>query len=94
LSSNYRIFETNEYLKCLKKFSKHDHEYILKKTKSYIYPQIKKEPHFGLNIKKLTDYSPPTWRYRLGKFRLFYIIEEKEHIIDIVSIEFRRDSYK
>ena len=41
MSSNYRIFETNEYLKCLKKFSKHDHEYILKKTKSKPEPDEK-----------------------------------------------------
>ena len=94
MSGNYRIFETNEYFKCLKKFSKHDHKYIFKKTKSYIYPQIRKEPHFGLNIKKLIGYSPPTCRYRFGRFRLFYSIEEKEQIIDIVAIEFRRGSYK
>ncbi len=54
----------------------------------------KKEPHFELNIKKLVGYSPPTWRYRKGKFRVFHVIDEKEHVVDIISVEFRNDSYK
>jgi mRNA interferase RelE/StbE len=42
-----------------------------------VFPQLKEEPHFGLNIKKLKGFVPETWRYRIGKFRLIYIIYEK-----------------
>jgi mRNA interferase RelE/StbE len=80
-SNKYRIFETNEFIKKLDKMTNQDKSFIESKLRSYIYPQIKEKPHFGINIKKLKSYNPETWRYRLGKFRLFYIIEENEKIV-------------
>ncbi len=91
---NYRIFETDEFTKVLKKLSKTNISFIQKKLKSYVYPQISNEPCFGKNIKKLRDYSPDTWRYRLGKFRLFYIVDHEERIIYILTIDFRKDAYR
>jgi len=58
-----------------------------------IYPQLKEEPHYGNNIKKLVGYKPEIWRYRIGKFRLFYVIDENEKIIYILSIDLRKDAY-
>ncbi len=69
-------------------------KFIQKKLKTYVYPQIEKEPGFGKNIKKLRDYNPDTWRYRLGKFRLFYSVDHKEKIIFILSIDFHKDAYR
>jgi mRNA interferase RelE/StbE len=48
-----------------------------------------------LKIKKaitLSDYEPDTWRYRIGKYRIFYIIEKQ--IVSIISIDHRKDAYK
>ena len=92
--SNYRIFETEEFAKALKKLSKTNITFIHKKLSGYVYPQIKSEPCFGKNIKKLRDYSPDTWRYRLGKFRLFYTVDHEERIIYILTIDFRKDAYR
>ena len=94
MSTNYRIFETNEYLKKLKKLTPRDREFVSKKALSYIYPQLKGEPHFGQNVKKLRGYDPETWRYRLGNFRLIYTIEEDTHIVNIITVDDRRDVYK
>ena len=91
--SNYRIFETDEYLKRLGKMSSVDAEFIQRKAKSYIYPQLREQPHFGTNVKKLVGYTPETWRYRLGKYRLFYLIDEKELIVFVATVEFRKDDY-
>jgi len=93
LSPGYRIFETQEYLRRLKKLSPESRSFIERKAASYVYPQIREEPHFGLNIKKLSGYDPETWRYRIGKYRLFFCIEEKEKIVSILTIEFRKDAY-
>lgn len=90
---NYRIFETNEFLKKIEKISQRDKSFIQKKLTQYIYPQLKDEPHYGNNIKKLVNYSPETWRYRIGKFRLFYVIDESEKVIYIISIDLRKDAY-
>lgn len=92
--SSYRIFETEEYLKTLKKLSPTNANFIKNKLKIYVYPQIKQEPGFGKNIKKLRDYKPDTWRYRLGKFRLFYSMDHTEKIIFILSVHFRKDAYR
>ncbi len=91
--ADYKIFETDEYLKKLNKLSNQEKSFIKKKLLQYIYPQLKEEPLYGNNIKKLAGYKPETWRYRIGKFRLFYVIEETEKIIYILSIDFRKDAY-
>jgi len=86
---NYRIFETDEFQKRIKKIPKRDKTFIEKKLTQYIYPQLREEPHYGNNIKKLVNYEPETWRYRIGKYRLFYIIDEEDKIIYIVSVDLR-----
>ena len=91
--NSYKIFETNEFQKKIEKISKREKSFIEKKLLLYIYPQLKEEPHYGNNIKKLVDYKPETWRYRIGKYRLFYAIEENEKTIYILSIDLRRDAY-
>jgi len=40
---------------------------------------------------KLHGYEPDTWRYRIGNYRIFYIIENQ--IINVVSIDHRKDAY-
>jgi mRNA interferase RelE/StbE len=90
----YRIFLTNEFLKQLKKIDSRIRKGLEKKIEEYISPQLKQEPHFGKNIGKLRDYVPETWRYRIGNFRLFYIIDEAEKIVALISIDDRKDAYQ
>jgi mRNA interferase RelE/StbE len=91
--SNYKIFETNEFLKKIGKIFNSDKSFIEKKLLQHIYPQLREEPHYGNNIKKLIGYKPETWRYRIGKYRLFYVIEESKKIIYTLSIDLRKDVY-
>jgi len=90
----YKIFETDEFLKKIRKFSRQDANFVQKKLNEYVYPQIKMEPFLGHNIKKLRDYDPPIWRYRIGKFRVFYFIDSEERIVYILSVHLRRNAYK
>jgi len=90
---NYKIFETHEFQKNIEKISQRESELIKKKLRGYIYPQLKDEPHYGNNIKKLVDYKPETWRYRTGKYRLFYSINETEKTVYILTIDLRKDAY-
>lgn len=93
LSEGYKIFETDEFLKRLSKLSANDKKFIENKLKNLIYDQLRLEPHFGNNIKKLRSYVPETWRFRIGKYRLFYSIDESDKIVFIVTVEFRKDAY-
>jgi mRNA interferase RelE/StbE len=90
----YRIFLTNEFLKQLNKIDSRIRKGLEKKIGEYISPQLKQEPHFGKNVKKLRGYVPETWRYRIGSFRLFYIIDEVEKIVALISIDDRKDAYQ
>ncbi len=90
----YKIFETDEFLKKIRKFPRQDANFVHKKLNEYVYPQIRIEPFRGRNIKKLRDYDPPIWRYRIGKFRVFYFIDSKERVVYILSVDLRKDAYK
>lgn len=89
----YRLFLTEEFDRALGKLPKQDREGVEKKISSYLGPQLKEEPHFGLNIKKLRGYHPETWRYRIGRFRVFYLIDEETRIVKFLTIEQRKDAY-
>ena len=91
---DFRIFETDEFLKRFKKLSAQDAGFLRRKLDSFVYPQIKEEPFWGNNIKKLQGYDPNIWRYRIGKFRLFYVVDQEDRIIYILTIDDRRDAYK
>ena len=94
MSKKFKIFETDEFLKRIDKLQSHDSLFIRNKLRDYVYPQIMKEPFLERNIKKLKDYDPPTWRYRIGKFRIFYLIDSEEKVIYILTIDLRKDIYK
>lgn len=66
---------------------------IFKKLQEYVYPQLRNQPHYGLNIKKLKNYKPDTWRYRIGDYRFFYEIDDKNHLIIMIAAERRGDAY-
>ena len=89
--SEFRIFETEEFHKRLKKLSSLDAAFLRRKLDSFVYPQLKVEPFWGNNIKKIQGYTPETWRYRIGKFRVFYIVEQDEQILYILTVDDRKD---
>ncbi len=90
----YDLFETDEFLNSLEKLQKRDKALVRNKLKEYVYPQIRSEPHFGINIKKLRDYSPNTWRYRIGSYRVFYTIDENDQLILLLVVESRDKAYR
>lgn len=93
MSSSYKIFETTQFQKDTDKLNRRAHEKFYNKLVDYVYPQIKINPYYGKNIKKLKDWNPEAWRYRIGNYRLFYEIDEKEKIIFIITLELRKNAY-
>jgi mRNA interferase RelE/StbE len=68
--------------------------FVETKLKEYVYPQLRKDPFLGPNIKKLKGYDPATWRYRIGKFRVFFMVDQTERIVFMLSVDDRRDAYR
>ncbi len=64
------------------------------KLHEHVYSQLRTEPHFGPNIKRLKNWRPPTWRYRIGRWRFFYEIDDLEKIVLMTAADHRRSAYR
>ena len=89
----YRIFETEQFQKDLRYLSRSGHKKVAQKLREFIYPQLREHPHFGPNIKKLRDFTPETWRYRIGSWRFFYEIDEGEKVVFMIAASHRGSAY-
>lgn len=94
MSPEYRIFETNRFSRDPEEISPGIGEALKKKLRGFVYPQLRAEPHFGPHIKKLRAWKPDTWRYRVGSWRFFYAIAEKEKTIFMLTAEHRSSAYR
>lgn len=92
-SANFDIFETAQFLRDLDDTLKAHKDKILLKLQKQVYPQLRENPYFGKHIRKLRDYKPETWRYRISDYRFFYTIDDKAHIVSMISADNRKDSY-
>ena len=80
---DFKIAQTKEFEKNIKKLDSK----IYTKIKNIVYPQLKKNPFYGTNIKKLKgEYE--------GVYRLFYIIDNDKVIVIVTTISHRQNSYK
>jgi mRNA interferase RelE/StbE len=91
LLNNFEIAETESFSA---KISESKYKKIYQKIIDYIYPQLKLNPFFGNNIKKLKGELDGIYRYRIGDYRLFYTIENDKVLIFILDISDRKDAYR
>lgn len=81
--SNFQIAESKTFEKVKKKIDSQ----LYSKLKNIVYPQLKSNPYFGVNIKKLKGDFEGYYRYRVGSYRLFYLIDnEKVIVIQMIYI--------
>ena len=89
--NKYKIAETDNFSR---KVSSKEYGHLYKKIFEYVYPLLRRNPFFGVNIKKLKGEFKDIYRFRIGDYRLFYKVEEQESIIFIIDVESRQDAYK
>ncbi len=92
--SDFKLFETDEFVKALGKVAPAEAVWIRKKLLDQVYPQLRSEPFLGRNIRKLRGYAPETWRYRVGRFRVFYAVDQAAKVIFLLTVDRRRDAYR
>ena len=90
---NFKIFETSQFLKNLKQDFSGQQGRVKTKLNNYVYFQLKQNPYFGKNIKKLANYQPETWRYRMGNYRFFYEIDDQKKIVFMITADSRQNAY-
>jgi len=91
--NDFRVFETAQFEADLERISPGRKEKIVQKLRAVIYPQLREQPYFGPNIRKLKGFKPETWRYRIGTYRFFYIVDDKEKTVFMVAADTRQQSY-
>jgi len=60
------------------------------RIKSIVYPQLRKNPFCGPNIRQLTGELTGYHRFRIGDWLVFYLIEEKQAVVVIVALQLVR----
>ena len=93
MSGDFKIFETNRFREALKQDFGGQQERIKRKLSEYVYPQLRQNPYFGRNIKKLVNCHPETWRYRIGGYRFFYTTDERRKIVFMINADTREGAY-
>jgi mRNA interferase RelE/StbE len=91
---DYRIFETRTFQKDLEDIRKAGFPGLREKLRDYIYPRLAEHPHSGPNIKRLVEWNPPTWRYRVGAWRFFYELDERSRVVLMTVAEHRGRAYR
>lgn len=92
-SARFKIFETDQFAKDLQQDFSGQQSRIIKKLNVYVYPQLRENPYFGKNLKKLRNFQPDTWRYRIGDYRFFYTIDDKKKIVFMIAADSRGSAY-
>lgn len=89
LLSKYQIAETKTFSKLKNNIDKK----LYTKIKNFVYPQLRDNPFYGSNIKKLKGDLEGYYRYRIGNYRLFYLIEDDKLIVVVVDFKHRQKAY-
>ncbi len=92
MSSNYAVAETESFRKSLRKNKTLARLYP--RIRDGVYPLLRREPHFGPNIKRLQGEFSDFYRFRLGAYRLFYTIDEREMVVVVADLRSRQASYR
>ena len=91
MSTEYKIAETQSFSK---KMEAAIYKKLYIKIYAYVYPQLRRNPFFGPNIKRLKGKYSDYYRYRIGDYRLFYRIEKEKVTVFIIEMIHRKKAYK
>lgn len=87
--SDFQIAETKTFQRVKSELDSK----IYAKVVNIVYPQLRANPFYGTNIKKLKGEFEGYYRYRIGNYRLFYIIDNDKIIVAIIDLKHRQNAY-
>lgn len=91
--ARFRVFETAQFQKDLAQDFSGQQARIQRKLLAQVYPQLRDNPYVGKHIKKLRNYHPETWRYRIGDYRFFYTIDDRQQLVLMLAADARGEAY-
>jgi mRNA interferase RelE/StbE len=90
----YRIFETRTFQRDLDRLGPAPARRIRAALESRGYPLLRANPRQIPTGARLRDCDPPTWRIRIGSWRIFYEIDDGERIVSLIAADHRKDAYR
>ena len=91
--AEYRVFETEQFSRDVAAVARSGQHAVVAQLYRTVYPQLRRHPHFGPNVRKLKGYSPATWRYRIGAWRFFFEIDEDDRLVVMIAASHRGSAY-
>jgi mRNA interferase RelE/StbE len=88
----YRLFETAAFQKDLKKLGPAPERRLRELLRERLWPVLGANPRQAPGAARLRDWEPPTWRIRIGPWRVFYEIDDAERIVFLTAAEHRKDA--
>jgi mRNA interferase RelE/StbE len=92
-SSEYRLFETDNFRRDLDRLGVASRR-IRGVLESRVYPLLKASPRQVPGAARLRNWEPPTWRVRVGRWRVFYEIDDEQRIVFLTAADHRKDAYR
>jgi mRNA interferase RelE/StbE len=93
-SPPYRILETRQFQRDLGRLGSAARARLESKLRAYVYPILRDHPRWGPNIKRLKNWEPATWRYRVADWRFFYEIDENRQLVLMTAADHRSEAYR
>lgn len=92
--SEYRIFETAPFLRELDSLDASTATRIWNTLTKRMYPVLRLSPRQVPSASRLQAWDPPTWRVRIGSWRIFYEIDDQKRVVSLTAIDHRRNAYR
>lgn len=90
----FKIFETRRFVKDLARLGSAGEGRMEAKLRDFVYPILRDNPYFGPNIKRLKNWEPPAWRYRIGDWRFFYETDDERRVVFMTAADHRSEAYR
>lgn len=92
--SDYRLFETRTFRNDLDRLGAGAARRIRLTLESRVYPLLRAGPRQVPSAARFRDWEPPTWRIRIGRWRVFYEIDDEKQIVFLTAADHRKDVYR
>jgi mRNA interferase RelE/StbE len=94
VSFPFEVLATDQFFRDLSRLGVAARKRLEVKLREYVYPILHENPYAGPNIKRLKNWDPPIWRYRVGQWRFFYQIDEDRKAVIMTGADHRKEAYR
>jgi len=92
--SEYRLFETRTFQQDLDRLGAAAARRIRTTLEARVYSLLRATPRQVPSAARLRDWEHPTWRIRIGSWRVFYEIDDKKQVIFLTAADHRKNAYR